>query len=93
MKFNQINHMSNNLPKGKVFDMDAINKQKQQYELQKQSFVANTRLRLAEMYLNTLIGRLDADLTADGQMEVLVDMSIDYANALMNKLGIVLPVE
>lgn len=85
--------MSNKLPPmNKVVDFNESQKQKQQLELQRQSFIVNTRMRLAETFLNTMIGRLDVDLTADGEGDALIDASIDYANGLMTKLGIVLPV-
>lgn len=84
--------MSNKFPPlGKVVNFDEQQKQKQQIELQKASFVANTRLRMAETFLNTLIGRSDVDLTVEGQGELLVDVSVDFANTLMMKLGIITP--
>ncbi len=83
---------SNKFPTmNKVVNFDEQQKQKQQMELQKASFVANTRLRMAETFLNTLIGRPDVDLTVQGQGELLVDVSVDFANTLMAKLGIVTP--
>lgn len=81
--------MSNKLPPNfKQTDQKAS---AQQHEMQRQSFILNTRLRLAEAFLNTLIGRADVDLTADGQVEALADMSIETANTLMIKLGLVVP--
>lgn len=65
--------------------------QKQQLELSRQSFIVNTRLRMAETFLNTLIGRPDVDIVDEKFKEFLVDMSLDYANLLMTKLGILLP--
>lgn len=83
--------MSNTLPKGKVHDLNAISQQKQQMEMQKASFIASTRLQMSQSFLNTLIGRLDVDLTKDGQGEALVDMSVEFSNTLMIKLGLIVP--
>lgn len=69
--------------------------EQQQIELQKQSFIANTRLRLAETYLNTIIGRPDFDVTLDEAKEIAAEMAVDFSTALMVKLGMVVltPVE
>lgn len=69
--------------------------QKNQMELQKASFVANTRLRLTETFLNTLLGRSDVDLTLDETETTLVKLAFDYSNALMLSLGMIVktPVE
>lgn len=84
--------MSNKFPPmNKVVNFDEQQKQKQQIEMQRQSFIVNTRLRLAETFLNTMLGRPDVDLTANGQAEMLVDYSIEVANTLMIKMGLVVP--
>lgn len=84
--------MSNKFPPmNKVVNFDEQQKQKQQIEMQRQSFIVNTRLRLAETFLNTMLGRHDVDLTANGQAEMLVDYSIEVANTLMIKMGLVVP--
>lgn len=75
----------------KIQTLDERSQQKAQIELQKQSFVVNTRLRLAESFLNSMIGRPDIELEKEGFKEFLTDLSVDYANCLMAKLGIVLP--
>jgi ribosome assembly protein YihI (activator of Der GTPase) len=84
--------MSNQL-KGmqKVLNLDEQRAQKQQVELQRQSFIVNTRLRLAETFLNTLLGRLDIEIEKNDYKEILPDIAIDYANELMTKLGLVMP--
>jgi hypothetical protein len=76
----------------KVQGFDELQAQKKQAELQKASFVVNTRLRLAETFLNTLIGRADVAIEDEKFKEFLTDLSVAYANELMAKLGIVLPV-
>lgn len=63
--------------------------EKAQVELQKQSFIANTRLQLSEKLLNTIVGRPDFDVTAEGAKESAVEMLVDYATQLMLKLGMV----
>lgn len=60
-----------------------------QRELQKQSIIVNTRFNLASTFLNTLIGRQDADVTDADNISALTDISVDYANALMTKLGMI----
>lgn len=84
--------MSNKLPPmGRILSLDEQRAQKQQLDLQRQSFVVNTRLRLAETFLNTMIGRLDIEVEKHGYIEILTDLSISYSNCLMEKLGLVLP--
>ena len=63
-----------------------------QIELQKQSFVANTRLQLTGQFLNTIIGRLDVDPT---KVDDNVGMALAYANSMLMAMGIIvnLPVE
>lgn len=75
----------------KIVSLDERQKQKQQIELQRASFVANTRLQLAQTFLNTLLGRPDVEIEKPEFKEVLTDISVEYANCLMGKLGIVLP--
>ena len=62
-----------------------------QRELQKQSIIVNTRFQLSSTYLNTLIGRPDFDVTEEETKTALIDLSFDYANALMTKLGMITP--
>lgn len=81
--------MSNKLPNGKVLDLNQLNKQNQEMEMQRKAFVANTTFRLAETYLNTLLGRVDVDLADEATKQILVDMSVDYAQGLMFKLGMI----
>ena len=87
--------MSNKLGMSIVDSLKQKSDQEKQIELQKQSFIANTRLRMAETYLNTLLGRVDVDLTDENTKAAIVQMSVDYANELMFSLGITvkLPVE
>lgn len=75
----------------KIPTMQEQSQQKQQLELQRQSFIVNTRLRLAETFLNTMIGRPDIDLENGNNQPFLTELSIEYANVLMTKLGLVLP--
>lgn len=58
-------------------------------EMQKMSFIANTRLQFSTQFLNTMIGRLDFDLTQEDTKSHLIDLSVDYANGLMEKLGMI----
>jgi ribosome assembly protein YihI (activator of Der GTPase) len=63
--------------------------EQKQMDLQKQAALTQTRYNLSSVFLNTLMGRQDADLTADDMREALVDISVDYADALLVKLGII----
>jgi ribosome assembly protein YihI (activator of Der GTPase) len=63
--------------------------EQKQMDAQKQAAITQTRYNLSSTYLNTLMGRLDTDLTADGMKDALVDISLDYADALLDKLGII----
>jgi len=82
--------MSNKLPPmHSIKTMQEQSDQKKQLDLQRQSFIVNTRLRLTENFLNTLLGRLDIEVEKDDYKEILTDIAIGYANTLMNKLGIV----
>lgn len=87
--------MSNKLPNGKVLDMGAMSQQKQDLDLKRQSFIVNTRLRLAETYLGVLLSRADVNFEQEGMKDALVEMALDYANGLMIAMGITIkqPVE
>lgn len=81
--------MSNKLPpQFKQQDADA---QQRQLQAQQHAAIMQTRLNMSQAFLNTLIGRLDVDLGKDNQLEPLVDMSIEFSNTLMIKLGIIVP--
>lgn len=79
--------MSNKLPPS--FKDTDQQKQAQQAKMQQQAMVLQTRLRLSENFLNTMIGRVDIDLTDQDLLEPMVNMSIDFANTLMIKLGMI----
>lgn len=80
--------MSNKLPPTfKGIDQE---KQAQQIQMNQQAMIFQTRLRLSETFLNTMIGRLDVDLTKADQIDPLCDMSIEFANTLMIKLGMII---
>lgn len=80
--------MSNKLPPTfKGIDQE---KQVQQIAMNQQAMIFQTRLRLSETFLNTMIGRLDVDLTKADQIDPLCDMSIEFANTLMIKLGMII---
>ena len=64
-----------------------------QRELQKQSIIVNTRFQLSSTYLNTLAGRADVDITDPETVSGLVNLSVDLANGLMAKLGMIMPVK
>lgn len=75
----------------KIQTLDERQQQKAQLELQRQSFVVNTRLQLSQQFLNTFLGRLDIEPENDVFKEALPELAVEYANNLMNKLGIALP--
>ena len=75
----------------KTPDLSQLQQQKAQLELQRQSFVVNTRLQMSQQFLNTLLARMDIEPENAGFKEALLDMALEYANLLMNKQGIVLP--
>lgn len=82
--------MSNKFPSMSIVDqMKQKSDQEKQLAMQHQSMILQTRLRLSESFLNTLIGRLDVDLTKADQVDPLCDMSIEFANTLMIKLGMI----
>ena len=64
-------------------------------QLQKQSFIAQTRLNLATQFLNTMIGRADADINNESTIDALPSLALDYADSLMIKMGMIIktPVE
>lgn len=75
----------------KTPDLGQPSQQKAQLELQRQGFVVNTRLQLSQQFLSTLLSRLDIEPENAMFKTALPDLAVDYANALMTKLGIVLP--
>lgn len=77
----------------KIQTLDERQQQKAQLELQRQSFIVNTRLQLSQQFLSTLLARLDIEPENEMFKTALPDLAVDYANALMTKLGIVLPVQ
>ena len=75
----------------KTPDLSQLQQQKAQLELQRQSFVVNTRLQMSQQFLNTLLARMDIKPENEVFKEALPDLALEYANLLMNKQGIVLP--